>query len=253
MKIKIKGLFLSSLLFFCVTKTFAADATVSFVKGKVEVLKGTQWVSLNQGDELKKSDIVNTGFNSEAKIKLFDSVMYLGPVTRVSLEELSSSQGQDKVNVYLKTGNVRSQVNHTTSKRVSYQVKTAVAVASVRGTDWEIDDSNNITCMQGAVAAAPIRSISTETVEEMEDTVELPNEGVVVQANQSIAVSDSNFTTVPVSNVVQSVSAVSSAVSSAASKEAVSSSVATSVPVIAEKSSGAKPTGNITVVVSYED
>ena len=81
--------------------------------------------------------------------------MYLGPVTRITLEELSSSGKQDNVNVYLKTGSARSQVKHVDNKRVNYQVHTANAVASCRGTDWIIDDSNNITCFEGMVAVAP--------------------------------------------------------------------------------------------------
>ena len=80
--------------------------------------------------------------------------MYLGPVTRITLEELSTTGQQDNVNVYLKTGSARSQVKHVDNKRVNYQVHTAVAVASCRGTDWIIDDSNNIICFEGTVAVA---------------------------------------------------------------------------------------------------
>lgn len=221
MKRSVKVLLISSLFVLGSTALFAADATVTFVKGKVEVLKNNQWVALQPGDELKKSDVVNTGFQSEAKIKLFDSVMYLGPVTRISLDELSATSDQDKVNVYLKTGNVRSQVNHTDSKRVNYQVRTAIAVASVRGTDWEIDDSNNISCLQGAVATASVRALTMDAATDMEDSVELPDDGTLVQANQTITVSDENFTITPVNQVVQTVNTVASAVTTASTEEAV--------------------------------
>lgn len=228
-----KKLLLASLVLLGFANAFAADATVTFVKGKVEVLKGNEWVAVNQGDELSKSDVLNTGFNSEAKIKLFDSVMYLGPVTRISLDELSAQPGQDKVSVYLKTGNVRSQVNHTESKRVNYQVRTAVAVASVRGTDWTIDDSNNITCLQGAVATASVRALTPTANANMEEAEELPDDGVVVQANQSLAVSDTNFTSTPVNNVVQAVTTVTSGVAKASSKEAVAPTTAVTPAAVA--------------------
>ena len=151
---RFKGLLVAAVLTVFSASLFAADATVTFVSGKVEVQRNGKWVALQKGDTVAKSETISTGFQSEAKIKMMDSVMYLGPVTRVTLEELSSTGKQDNVNVYLKTGSARSQVKHVDSKRVNYQVHTAVAVASCRGTDWIIDDSNNIICFEGTVAVA---------------------------------------------------------------------------------------------------
>ena len=152
---KIKACLAAAIFILFGASAFAADATVTYVSGKVEVQRGGKWVALNKGDTVAKSETISTGFQSEAKIKIMDSVMYLGPVTRITLEELSTSGKQDNVNVYLKTGTTRSQVKHVDNKRVNYQVHTAVAVASCRGTDWIIDDSNNITCFEGMVAVAP--------------------------------------------------------------------------------------------------
>ena len=123
------------------TSAFAADATVTFVSGKVEVQRNGKWVALQKGDTVAKSETISTGFQSEAKIKMMESVMYLGPVTRITLEELSTVDQTDNVNVYLKTGTARSQVKHVENKRVNYQVHTAVAVASCRGTGWIATDS----------------------------------------------------------------------------------------------------------------
>ena len=152
---KIKVCLAAAIFILFGASAFAADATVTYVSGKVEVQRDGKWIALNKGDTVAKSETISTGFQSEAKIKIMDSVMYLGPVTRITLEELSSSGKQDNVNVYLKTGTTRSQVKHVENKRVNYQVHTAVAVASCRGTDWIIDDSNNITCFEGMVAVAP--------------------------------------------------------------------------------------------------
>ena len=151
---RFKGLLVAAVLTVFSASLFAADATVTFVSGKVEVQRNGKWVALQKGDTVAKSETISTGFQSEAKIKMMDSVMYLGPVTRITLEELSSTGKQDNVNVYLKTGSARSQVKHVDNKRVNYQVHTAVAVASCRGTDWIIDDSNNIICFEGIVAVA---------------------------------------------------------------------------------------------------
>ena len=151
---RFKGLLLAAVLTVFSASAFAADATVTFVSGKVEVQRNGKWVALQKGDTVTKSETISTGFQSEAKIKMMDAVMYLGPVTRITLEELSTTGKQDNVNVYLKTGSARSQVKRVDNKRINYQVHTAVAVASCRGTDWIIDDSNNVICFEGVVAVA---------------------------------------------------------------------------------------------------
>ena len=86
---KIKVLFLAVALAPFGTNAFAADATVTYVSGKVEVQRNGKWVALQKGDTVSKSETISTGFQSEAKIKILESVMYLGPVTRITLEELS--------------------------------------------------------------------------------------------------------------------------------------------------------------------
>ena len=61
---------------FLAASLFAAEATVTYVSGKVEVQRGNKWVPLQKGDTLAKSDMVSTGFQSEAKIKIIDSVSW---------------------------------------------------------------------------------------------------------------------------------------------------------------------------------
>ncbi len=204
---RFKGLLVAAAFMILGASAFAAEATVTFVSGKVEVQRGGKWIALNKGDTVSKSETISTGFQSEAKIKMMDSVMYLGPVTRVTLEELSTTGQQDNVNVFLKTGAARSQVRHVENKRVNYQVHTAVAVASCRGTDWIIDDSNNIICFDGIVAVAayepPVDSRSDgktaggkkgeETAEE--DSAESSSENKTEESTSSKTETTSDSTT----------------------------------------------------------
>ena len=157
---KFKTLLIAAIFSICGAGVFAADATVTFVSGKVEVQRGGKWIALQKGDTVSKSETISTGFQSEAKIKIMESVMYLGPVTRITLEELSSTEQKDNVNVYLKTGTARSQVKHIDNKRVNYQVHTAVAVASCRGTGFIIDDSNTVEVTENTVAVGVYRENS---------------------------------------------------------------------------------------------
>ena len=298
---KIRALFTAVVFAALTTGLFAEDAVVTFVSGKVEVQRSGKWVALQKGDTVQKSETISTGFQSEVKIKVMDSVMYLGPVTRITLEELSSNGKQDNVNVYLKTGTARSQVKHTDNKRVNYQVHTAVAVASCRGTDWTIDDSNNVFCYEGtvAVAAYDIENPPVmDTGDELEDEEEAEeksdeekaaeeksneenkegeatgesgksegsekteaseagsekteaavtdnsgsdagkaspskkadapksSEGVLVKANQSVKVSETNDVSAPVNTAERKADEIASAVSTASDKESVA---AASIP-----------------------
>ena len=212
---RLKVLFAASAFLIFSFSAFAAEATVTFVSGKVEVQRNGEWIALNKGDSVSQSETISTGFQSEAKIKLMDSVMYLGPVTRITLEELSVSGQQDNVNVYLKTGSARSQVRHVDNKRVNYQVHTAVAVASCRGTDWIIDDSNNVSCFDGIVEV---------TADAKAPDSASGKGGILVKANQKVVVSDTNSVSAPVNEIVDTVNNVTNAVSSASSRESVDSS-----------------------------
>lgn len=224
MKKFIKKILIFSVLFLSFSSLFAAEGIVTYVSGKVEVQKDNKWVQLKIGDKLLKSDMVSTGFQSEAKIKLMDSVLYLGPLTRVSLEELSSSGQQDKVNVYLKTGSVRSQVNHTENKRVSYQVHTAVAVASVRGTGFSFDSDDTIDCYEGSVASALIRSLDGVAMDNMLNSLAVPDDGYIINANQSLKLDNNGTGTAPVNKFIQNLSEIISSVTTAAASETVSTS-----------------------------
>lgn len=255
---RIKTLLAVAVLFVLGASAFAADATVTFVSGKVEVQRNGKWVALQKGDTVAKNETISTGFQSEAKIKIFDSVMYLGPVTRITLEELSTSGKQDNVNVYLKTGTARSQVKHVDNKRVNYQVHTAVAVASCRGTDWIIDDSNTVTGIDGTIAVSAYVETEDENDdgesneekeegegEEREETADADadvenidaddadftdktntltgDDGILVKGNQSVSVSEHAAISNPVNNTVKAANEIKSQVSSAAARGAVGS------------------------------
>lgn len=234
---KIKIFMISALFLAFSSQIFGADATVTFVKGKVEVKRGDNWIPLEVGDVLSKSDIINTGFQSEAKIKFLDSIMYLAPVTRITIENLSSGESVDKVSTYLATGAVRSKVNHTSSKRVNYTVKTAIATASVRGTDWIINDSNQVTCLEGAVAVMPSLNVpvtdfssyeedipSDEDFSESEELSDVVGDsGVLVGASQTTTVNNVVSISLPQNTSIQSAVNITNTLTSASTKNAVNS------------------------------
>lgn len=257
---------------------FAEDAVVTFVKGKVEVQRGEAWVQLNVGDKIKKSETISTGFQSEAKIKYSGSLMALGALTRITMDELASGGNKEKVDVYLSTGTVRSKVTHNEDTRVSYTVRSPVAVASVRGTDFEMAAKGTVKCFEGAVAVypntKPRNADAAETSEEGEeeeseeatgdngpaDSTTPPDEissdaedgAVVVGANQKTTFTKNGTPEKPQDNAKKDANKVKSTVSTAASKEAVTTDGASTDSSTSDVPSAPK-TGTIDVSITFDD
>ena len=153
MKRIISKLFLTVLLTaLACSSAFAAAAKVTYVKGKVEVSRGNAWVTVKVGDEIKESETISTGFQSEARLNYNGSVMAVPALSRVTLETLQSSDTKETVSLKVDTGAVRSKVTHTEGKRIEYTARTSVAVASVRGTDFAVFANGKARVFEGAIA-----------------------------------------------------------------------------------------------------
>lgn len=174
-----KKLLIVFVAFVFASPLFAASAKVTFVKGKAEVLKNNAWMTLNIGDTLEMSDTISTGFQSEIKIEYGGSVMSLGALTRITLENLSSTSSKEDVSIYLKTGAIRSKVTHTEEKRVSYKVKSPVAVCSVRGTGFDMKACGQVDVWEGStVVYANDNSNNNVNTSTSEDESEAEEEAI---------------------------------------------------------------------------
>lgn len=182
---------------------FSAEAKVTYVKGKVEVShNGSDWIPLKTGDVIAQSDTINTGFQSEARINLNGSIMAVPALTRVTIETLKTSGTKDTVSLYVNTGAVRSKVTHTDNKKIDYTARTAVAVASVRGTDYTVTAGGIVTCAEGAVVvtaakdyvAPPVTEDGSEDKKE-ESEEESGSEGEAGSSSTDTASTDSSDST----------------------------------------------------------
>lgn len=228
---------------------FADSAEVISVKGKVEVNRNDTWVTLNVGDKVSESEMISTGFQSEAKIKYKDSVMQLGALSRVTLSKMTTTETKDVVNVYLNTGAVRSKVNHSADKKVSYTVRNQVAVASVRGTDFLSLDDGTVMVYTGAVVLTPA-SLYPTPVAASSDMIEVadpadgesnfmtdindiapdaPDGGVLVLGGQASEITASGKAASTFDTALKSATSAGNSVSTAASSEAVCSSSGSNV------------------------
>lgn len=141
---KTKLIFLAVLLFFVVANSFAQNAIVKSVTGKVEYsTNGSTWNDLKENMTLAKGSLISTSFKSTAVIAINDSLVHVKPLSRMSLDELTKTQGEVQTDLYLVSGKVQVEVKPRTKNEViTFNVKSAVATASVRGTGFIFDGTS---------------------------------------------------------------------------------------------------------------
>jgi hypothetical protein len=119
-------------------------AIVRELYGTVELQApgSTVWVPAKAGDVLSPKTVISTGFKSMAVIGLGNSILTVRPLTRLTLEELSQSWGQEQVRLNLRTGRVRAEVTSPLGGQTRFEVISPMVTASVRGTVFEFDTLN---------------------------------------------------------------------------------------------------------------
>jgi hypothetical protein len=114
------------------------------LSGTVELRSAASadFVQARVGDIVAENTIISTGFRSMALLEVGCVLIYVRPLTRLSLTEITATQRMENLNVNLQTGRVRVDVNPPAGTRASMSVSSPVAVASVRGTSFEFDTRN---------------------------------------------------------------------------------------------------------------
>ena len=132
------------------------SARIQELSGTVEIkAPGQNWVPAQTGMIIEKAAVISTGFKSSAILSLGDSLLTVRPLTRLSLEELASDQGDEKVDLYLQSGRIRAEVNPPPGRKTDFTVRSPTATASVRGTIFEFDGVN-LWVLKGQILLASI-------------------------------------------------------------------------------------------------
>ena len=128
------------LLLLVVSGVFAQEAIIRELLGTVELKPAGSavWERAVQGQSVAVDTVVSTGFKSNALIGIGTSIINVRPLTRLSIRELSTSQGIETINVGLQAGRARFDVNPPAGNRTAFTVQTPPATASVRGTIFEV-------------------------------------------------------------------------------------------------------------------
>jgi hypothetical protein len=123
------------------TALFAQEAVIREARGTVEVKAPgeTVWSAAREGQSLKAGTMISTGFRSAAVLAIGGSTLNVQPLTRLALEELVRMEKSEKVDIHLRTGRIRANVKPPARGNVSLNVRSPIATASVRGTDFEFD------------------------------------------------------------------------------------------------------------------
>lgn len=265
---------------FACSSVFAASAKVTYVKGKVEVSRGSSWVSLKVGDVVNEAETISTGFQSEARLNYNGSVMAVPALSRVTLEALQSSGSKETVSIKVDTGAVRSKVAHTEGKKIEYTARTPVGVASVRGTDFAVFASGKATVYSGAIAYYKASDFvmpdlsGSDSEDETEDSESeepsavvdqepatattsandiidnAPRGAMVVGAGQSSTIDSSGQASKPVVEAKKRATKVKSTVASASTKDAIDASVSSAASTTTETTTTTEVKTTATVKVN---
>ena len=112
-------------------------AVIKSFTGKVEIKTGSSWIMVTEGMELVPGSMISTGFKSNAVLDLGSSEIFVKPLTRMSLDELSKSGNTVKTNLNLSLGRVKANVKTSEGLKHNFTLKTPVSTAAVRGTVFE--------------------------------------------------------------------------------------------------------------------
>lgn len=138
--------------------TFAqnSEALIREMTGTVELKTNdsADWIAASPGDLIERATMISTGFKSTALLAVGDSTVLVRPLTRLSLENLLNQDNTETVNLGLQSGRIRADVKAPAGSRANFTVQSVIAVASVRGTIFELD-AENLKVIEGLVRFEP--------------------------------------------------------------------------------------------------
>lgn len=134
-----KKLLLLCVLLFTASILFAQiSGTITDISGKVSVRTGTNsWQKAAKGMAVTSGMSISTGFRSLAIIDLGDSELKVKALTRMNIDELVKKEGTVKTGLSLDVGRVSAKVKRRQGLNHDFKVRSPVATAAVRGTEFE--------------------------------------------------------------------------------------------------------------------
>lgn len=155
------------------------QAVVREATGKVEIKSRTgSWQKAAAGMEVANGSTISTGFNSTAILDMEGSILQIKPLTRMLLEELVKTRDTISADLFLKVGKVKAEVKSVEGRVLNFKLRSPVATAAVRGTEFEFDGIL-VTVVNGEVTITNLnnQSRSVKDGEQSSSTGGLPSSG----------------------------------------------------------------------------
>lgn len=119
----------------------SAAGSISRLTGTATILRLAGTVPAAIGAEVGETDRIRTGVDSRAEVTFSDgSVLTVGPESEVAIATFAPAAGESNAVLDLIAGIVRVTVNKATNWG-RFDVRTTTAVASVRGTDYLVEEA----------------------------------------------------------------------------------------------------------------
>lgn len=142
-----------------------AKAQLTFDSGNIVQVKhtGESWIDAEDDMGLYESDSIKTGDNSTATITLFKgSIIRLDSNTEVTLKEIIEEE-ETSVTIEQNAGRTWSTIQKV-SGIDNYEVETPTAVASVRGTSFDVIVEEGETIVSVIRGSVNVSTVGNETV-----------------------------------------------------------------------------------------
>jgi len=136
-----------------------AVGKVATVVGDADVVRASSKLPLPLAfkDPVYLNDRIKTGVGSQVKILLNDnSILKVGPSSELLIDEMAIGQDEESQStIELIKGKIRSLIGKRLGSKSEFRIKTSVAVAGVRGTDFEVwapsSKETLVRCFEGKV------------------------------------------------------------------------------------------------------
>lgn len=191
MKLSFKFLPLLAFAVFAGFSASALEAKFVSIEGKVEILEGGMWIPVEEGDIIKeRGAVISTGFKSNAVVSVKGTNFTLGPLTRITIENMVAMENKDSTQIYIDSGSLKANVSSSDGRKVGFKVRSAVATASVRGTEFKVTSSGRLSVTQGLVSFGGPEASSAEVAKSEDNSTDVAsseesNAGTVASANET--------------------------------------------------------------------
>jgi len=142
---------------------------INFLAGTVTLLSGDKKSPASAGDIINQGMKIETGRNSFVEIYFGENAVKIMENSAVEVTVLITEVNKsEKTEIQVENGRVFSRVMKKLAKDDQYRVKTPTAVASIRGTDFmveEKDGKGTVSCVDGKVRVSDTRKSEDEGVD----------------------------------------------------------------------------------------